>query len=146
MKACARQHGAKLARAVDQAIEKLRPVEGNQLALRWRVVGLPARSRTGQPLPEPLAARIAALRLGDAALVFLPGEAFVEIGLGILAESPFRFTAVAAYANDYLGYIPTDRAFLNRGYEIGPGRWSRVALGSEGAVRRTAVELLDEIK
>jgi hypothetical protein len=86
----------------------------------------------------PLYARALVIQSGTTR-VGLPGEAFVEIGLGIVAESPFRFTAVAAYANDYLGYIPTDRAFLNRGYEIGPGRWSRVAPGSEAAVRRGCI-------
>jgi neutral ceramidase len=142
----ARAHGARLAHAVAQVMAQLRPAEGNQLALRWRVIGLPGRTVTGQMQPEPLAARVAALRLGDAAVVFLPGEAFVEIGLGIITESPFRLTVVAAYSNDYLGYLPTDRAFLNGGYEIGPGRWSRAALGSEGALRRNAVELLREIR
>jgi neutral ceramidase len=138
----ARRHGERLAEAVELVLGQLRPVAGSQLVLHWRTVGLPARTVTGQPQTEPIPARIGALRLGDAAVVFLPGEPFLEIGLAIARRSPFSFTVVAGYSNDYIGYIPTDRAFENRGYEIGPGRWSRVAPGSEGAIGGAAGDLL----
>lgn len=78
-------------------------------------------------------------------MVFLPGEPFVEIALNIRSKSPFGLTLVAGYCEDYIGYIPTDRAFRNRGYEIGPGRWSRVNIGSEARIREAAVALLREI-
>ena len=48
------------------------------------------------------------------------------------------------YVGDYIGYIPTDRAFDNGGYEIGPGGWSRLARGSEPIVRQEAIKLLRE--
>jgi len=79
---------------------------------------------------------------GGASFVFLPGEPFVEIALAIREASPWDFTAVVGYADDYIGYIPTDRAFRNGGYEIGPGRWSRLATGSEPIVREEAIKLL----
>jgi hypothetical protein len=78
-------------------------------------------------------------------MVFLPGEPFVEIALAIREASPCQFTAVAGYAESYIGYIPTDRAFKSGGYETGPGAWSRVAAGSEAIVRREAVELLKSL-
>ena len=77
--------------------------------------------------------------------MFLPGEPFVEIALAIREASPMAFTAVVGYADDYIGYIPTDRAFTNGGYEIGPGRWSRVAPGSEPIVRQEAIELVNSL-
>jgi hypothetical protein len=90
-------------------------------------------------------ARIGALRLGSAAMVFLPGEPFVEIALAIRQGSPFDFTAVVGYAESYVGYLPTDQAFKNGGYETHPGRWSRVAPGSEQVVRQQAIELLKSL-
>jgi len=131
-----------LADLVDQALGKLRPIAGDELMLRWRTIRLPARTPQGRAQAEPLLARIGAARIGQAALVFLPGEPFVEIALAIHAASPFALTAVAGYAEDYIGYIPTDRAFGNGGYETGPGLWSRVALGSEAVMRQEAIELL----
>jgi len=141
----AQRHGRRLADLVDQSLAKLRPIDGDELTLRWRTIRLPARTPKGQTQAEPLLARIGAARIGEAALVFLPGEPFVEIALGIYAASPFALTAVVGYAEDYIGYIPTDRAFRNGGYETGPGLWSRVALGSETIMRQEAIELLKSL-
>lgn len=142
----ARRHGRQLADLVDRALGNLRPVQGSQLAIRWRQIRLPARTLQGEPQAEPLRATVGAVRLGSAAMVFLPGEPFVEIALGIHEASPFDFTAVAGYAESYIGYIPTDRAFANGGYETRPGRWSRVAIGSEQVVRQEAIKLLKSLK
>jgi hypothetical protein len=138
----ARQYGQQLAESVERVLADLVRVDDSELALRWRTINLPARSITGEPASEPLVARIGALRIGQAAFVFPPGEPFVEIALAIREAAPSRFTVVVGYAEDYIGYIPTDRAFANGGYETGPGRWSRVAAGSETIVRHEASELL----
>jgi neutral ceramidase len=140
------QHAEKLSGVVDRLLGQLRPVPGAELVLRWRQVDLPARDLKGNPQAEPLRAELGALRLGEAALVFLPGEPFVEIGLSIGAASRFAFTAVVGYAEAYIGYIPTDRAFENRGYETGPGRWSRCARNAEAALRDAAIELVNSLR
>ena len=138
----AREHGRRLAEAARKLMPKLRPVPGNELSLRWRSVDLPARTVAGLPAPEPLAARIGLLQLGAAHLVFLSGEPFVEIGLAIRHAAEGRPLMVVGYAEDYIGYIPTDTAMRNGGYEVGPGRWSRAAAGSELLLRQAAIELL----
>jgi hypothetical protein len=142
----AHRHGRQLADLVDRSLGNVRPIEGSELAIRWRTMKLPARTLEGKPQTEPLLATVGALRLGNAAIVFLPGEPFVEIALAIREASPFKFTAVAGYAEAYIGYIPTDRAFKSGGYEIGPGAWSRVAPGSQAIVRREAIELLKSLR
>jgi hypothetical protein len=61
---------------------------------------------------------VQALRLGkDLALVTLPGEIFVELGLAIKRSSPFRTTLVIELANDSIRYVPTERAFSEGSYE-----------------------------
>jgi neutral ceramidase len=57
------------------------------------------------------------LRLGEIILVGIPGEVFVEIGLGIKEGSPFEHTFVAGYTNGCIGYMPTKEAFQEGGYE-----------------------------
>lgn len=141
----ARQYGHQLADAVDAALIGSTPVTGNQLLARWRSIALPLRSDEKPHEPKSLMTRITAVRIGDAAMVFLPGEPFVEIGLAIRKASPFPFTAVIGYSEDYIGYIPTDRAFENGGYEVKPGRWSRLAPGSEAIVRNQAIKLLETL-
>ncbi len=65
--------------------------------------------------------------------------------MAIRETSPWPFTAVVGYSEDYLGYIPTDRAFENGGYETRPGRWSRLGPGSEAIVRDAAIGLLGSL-
>jgi len=67
-------------------------------------------------LPE-----VMVIRLGDAAVVGLPGEIFNEYGLEIKRKSPARHTLVVELANDAIGYIPTREAFGQGGYEPTPG-------------------------
>ncbi len=142
----AQQYARRLAGLVDEALGDLIAVEGDELALRWRTVKLPVRDLSGELQTEPLQTKIGAARIGNAVMVFLPGEPFVEIALAIREASPFPYTAVAGYAEDYIGYIPTDRAFENGGYEVRTGRWSRVASGSEKIVCREAIELLRTLR
>jgi len=60
---------------------------------------------------------VQALRIGSVGIVGLPGEVFVEIGLEVKRRSPFEATIFAGYSNGLVGYIPTDGAILQGGYE-----------------------------
>ena len=61
---------------------------------------------------------IQAIRLDrDTAIVTLPHEVFVELGMAIKSASPFRTTIVISLANDLDFYIPTRRAFAEGHYE-----------------------------
>lgn len=139
----ARRYGRQLADAVEAALGNLDPASGDRLAVRWSSIGLPRRAAQDQPEAERLTTRIAAARVGSAAMVFLPGEPFVELAIAIRKASPFPFTAVVGYSEDYIGYIPTDRAFENGGYETRAGRWSQLAPGSEAVVCEEAIRLLN---
>ncbi|HIQ20105.1 MAG TPA: hypothetical protein EYH34_02540 [Planctomycetes bacterium] len=141
-----RRYGQRLAELADEAFKRARPAAVRPLVWGWRKIQLPWRDLDGKPQPSPLETSIGALRLGDAAWGFLPGEPFVEIGLDIVGASPWPFTAVVGYADDYIGYLPTDRAFDNGGYEIGPGRWSRVDRGSQRIVTDGAIQLLHSLR
>jgi len=61
---------------------------------------------------------VQALRIGDLGIVGLPGEVFVEYALNIDRTSPLPRTAVAAYTNGNIGYVPTAAAFSEGGYEV----------------------------
>jgi hypothetical protein len=82
---------------------------------RW-ALEVSRRVRERVPSGE-LATEVQAVRLGSAAIVALPGEPFVEVGLAIKSGSPARLTMVAGYSNDAIGYVPTDSAFDEGGYE-----------------------------
>jgi neutral ceramidase len=139
-------HGRKLAQAVEEALKRARPVRPEPLALRRSRVALTGRSTVnGQPVSRAVVAPLAGLRFGQTAWLFLPGEPFVEIGLQIKRASPFKETAVIGYAEDMIGYLPTERAFDEGGYELGPGPRARVWRGTEQRLVHGATELLQQL-
>lgn len=60
---------------------------------------------------------LSCLDLGVAAVINLPGEAFVEYQLAAQEMRPDLFVCVASYGDGGPGYIPTDKAFTEGGYE-----------------------------
>jgi hypothetical protein len=79
----------------------------------------------------------------DTAIVTLPAEIFVELGLAIKAASPFKTTLVVELTNEGLSYIPTRKAFVEGSYEIVN---SRVQPGSGERLVEAAIELLKELE
>jgi hypothetical protein len=80
-------------------------------------------------------------QLGPATLLHLPGEAFVEYQLFAQSLHPDGFIATAAYGELGTGYICTDRAFAEGGYEptqsfVGPPSEARL----EAAIREVLAE------
>ncbi|MFA5865329.1 MAG: neutral/alkaline non-lysosomal ceramidase N-terminal domain-containing protein [Phycisphaerae bacterium] len=64
---------------------------------------------------------VMAIRIGNLAIVGLPGEIFCEFGMEIKKHSPAKHTLVIELANDAVGYIPTQNAFAEGGYEPSTG-------------------------
>ncbi len=58
------------------------------------------------------------LRIGPVALVGVPVEPFIELGLRIESLSPFPMTLVSGYTNGYRNYLPTAAEWARGGYEI----------------------------
>jgi len=82
---------------------------------------------------------IGCLSAGRVRILHMPGELFVEYQLAAKAERPDLFVAMAAYGDYGPGYICTDIAYEEGGYEAGQA--SGVAPGSE-KVLMTAIKKL----
>ena len=82
--------------------------------------------------------------INDLAIVALPGEMFVEIGLEIKRQSPFKYTYVIELANDYAGYVPTAKAFDEGGYETMFARSSKLIPEAAAQFTKSAVRLLGQ--
>jgi sugar phosphate isomerase/epimerase len=94
--------------------------------------------------PKPLIPlEVQVFRLSrDVAVVALPGEVFVELGLAIKRASPFKTTLVIELCQDAPGYIPTKKAFAEGSYETVN---SRVAPGGGEMMAEAAIRLLKEL-
>lgn len=78
----------------------------------------------------------------DVAVVGLPGEVFVDLGLAIKQASPFATTLVIELCQDAPGYIPTKKAFAEGSYETVN---SRIAPGGGEVMAEAAIRLLKEL-
>ena len=79
----------------------------------------------------------------DVAVVGLPGEVFVDLGLAIKRASPFPITLVIELCQDAPGYIPTKKAFAEGSYETVN---SRIAPGGGEMMVEAAVRLLKALR
>ncbi len=77
-------------------------------------------SRTWDGVGDALPVEVTTVTLGaDVALVFLPGEIFVDLGLAIKRGSPYRTTLVIELAGCVeTMYVPTRTAYAGGGYEV----------------------------
>jgi hypothetical protein len=84
---------------------------------------------------------VTCLRLGKARVLHLPGELFVEYQLAAQKLRPDLFVAMAAYGDYAPGYIGTEIAYPQGGYETGP-KASLVAPKVEGVLMEVIGKLL----
>lgn len=63
---------------------------------------------------------LSCLRVGNARILHMPGELFVEYQLAAQKMRPDLFVAMAAYGEYGPGYIGTEIAYSQGGYETGP--------------------------
>jgi neutral ceramidase len=68
----------------------------------------------------PRQAEIQVMRIGDTALAELPGEPICEVGLDAQnqAATAFKNVLIIGLANDYLGYIVSEKEYHHGGYEV----------------------------
>ncbi len=88
---------------------------------------------------------IQAIRIGDQAVVSLPFEVLVEIGLEIKEKSPFPHTFTIELANGGYGYLPPPNQHELGGYEtwIGTNKFEK---DSSVILTKQLLEMLGELK
>jgi hypothetical protein len=109
-------------RTLQDELEALRregAAHGDVRRAETRVRGAVAELARAKESPGPAQAvsEVQALRIGDVALVGVPGEPFTQTVLEIKKGSPWPETAVVSYANDEIGYFPDAASFSAGTYE-----------------------------
>lgn len=140
-----RRHAEVLADVVGDALSQAFAESSPYLAFGRSSFDLATRLPQGQDIGVTLTAGIAAIQIGSAAILFIPGEPFVETAIAIRKASVFECTAIVGFSEETVGYIPTDAAFAEGGYEASFGTWSMVAPGSEQRLCREGLALLENL-
>ncbi len=92
--------------------------------------------------PEPVL--IQAIRIGDQAILSMPFEVLVEIGLDLKEKSPFKHTFIIEIANGSYGYLPPPNQHELGGYETWLGT-SRFVPESSVILVKNLLEMLEEL-
>jgi hypothetical protein len=95
--------------------------------------------------PARFSTPVQCMRIGDLAIVALPGEPFCETGQAIKARSPFRTTMLIGMANDYAGYLPTEEQHALGGYETWRAKSSFLEVRAAATLQDTALRLLAQL-
>jgi hypothetical protein len=93
---------------------------------------------------KPVQVRIQALRIGQVAIVAMPGEPFAEIGAAVKKASPFPITMFCGYSSGEGGeYMPIASEYPHAGYEVDRTPYGR---GAADKVIREATALYKDLQ
>jgi hypothetical protein len=83
--------------------------------------------------------RFSMIKIGELVLNGISGELMTEIGMQIKNKSPYNGTIVITHCNGSSGYICTDKAFSEGGYEI---KVTRLMPGAERPIISKMMDLI----
>lgn len=139
------QHGRTAAAAVREALGGMRELRPLPLRCMMRELPLPLLDDESKTYPLPMHA----VRIGEATLIGLGCEAFVQYALFGRSISPAAETLVLGYTDGSAGYLPTADAYETGGYETEANRHfpvgSPFAPRSEEIVKEAMQEMLEEL-
>lgn len=110
---------------------------------------VPGKKRSESRMPnvslepgESQQIRITAGKIGSIVLAGISGELMTEIGMAIKEQSPYKNTFILTHCNGSNGYLCTDQAYEEGGYEP---MVSRTMPGTEKAIRENVGFLLEKL-
>ena len=93
--------------------------------------------------PEDFTLTLTGVKIGDIAMVGIPGEPFTDIGVGIKEAEGWSMIMPCALTNGGMGYFPMMSAYDEGGYEA---RSSRFKAGVAETIIENSKKMLDEMR
>ena len=114
-----------------------------------REIEVPGKERTASRMPNekivpgrPTKLRFSVLKIGSIVFAGISGELMTTIGMEIKSQSPFRNTVIVTHCNGSSGYLCTDEAYAEGGYEP---MVSRTMPGVEKIIKANFLEMLNSL-
>ena len=86
--------------------------------------------------------RLSAIRIGDIVLAGINGEVFNQIGVTIRDQSPYPNTFIITHCNGSAGYLVSDAAIPEGGYEV---RVTHAKSGAEEGIINGLLSMIEEL-
>ncbi len=125
------------------------PIKVNSISALHREVEVPGKEKTATRMPgekivpgAPVKLRFSAVRIGNFVMAGISGELMTTIGMKVKEESPFSNTTILTHCNGSSGYLCTDAAYQEGGYEP---MVSRTMPGVEKIIVDSFLALLNEL-
>ncbi|MEX2234810.1 MAG: neutral/alkaline non-lysosomal ceramidase N-terminal domain-containing protein [Cyclobacteriaceae bacterium] len=142
--------GEDLAKVSMKVAKEMKTFSNGMINATQRVVSVPAKEKEGPAnIQQPkstedgfLKIRLSALRIGNIILTGVSGEVFNEISVKMRKQSPYSNTFMITHCNGSSGYLVTDAAYAEGGYEVGS---TRAKSGAEKAVIDNLLEMINEL-
>jgi len=115
-----------------------------------RVISLPSKETDKDPgkvLPnstenDSLRVRLSVVKIGNIILTGVSGEVFNEISVNMRKQSPYAFTFMITHCNGSSGYLVTDDAYAEGGYEVNS---TKAKSGAEKAIIENLLAMINEL-
>ena len=140
--------GADLGEEVIRVARDIKVMPGGSISTSQRVINLP-RKKEETKLLQPdyksgkfVDVRLSALKIGSIVFAGVSGEVFNEIGVRLKKQSPYKYTFMITHCNGSSGYLITDKAYHEGGYEA---RSTRAESGAEKAIIENLLEMISDL-
>ena len=124
-------------KVLDETAREADPVSCGNAKARLEMASSDERERTLE---------LIAARIGNVAILGLPGEVFAEIGMAIKTRSPFPMLHLLGNTNGWHGYIPARHCFAEGSYETDLTAASFCAEETGERIVEESLSLLESMK
>jgi len=142
--------GLRMGEEVIRVAKEIETKPQSGLAVNLKEITVPGKKKSASRMPgeklEPgddVLIRLSAMTLGDLTITGISGEVMTEIGLNIKELDASRPILVTTHCNGSSGYLCTDKAYEEGGYEA---MVSRTMPGVESAIVNGMSELLSSVQ
>lgn len=138
--------GMLLGEEVGRVARSIETFPGGTIAAQKKTVVAKGKKRLESRAPnqqleasDDMEIHLSVLKIGNLLFAGISGELMTEIGMRIKAESPFKHTIVVTHCNGSSGYLCTDAAYPEGGYEV---MVSRTMPGTEHLISEKVKEMI----
>ncbi len=141
--------GALLSEEVFRVSESIETAQVDHLKIVNSTIIAEGKKRSESRMPnvtldpnDPVEIRVTAVKIGQNIILGISGELMNEIGLDIKHNSSYKNTFIYTHCNGSSGYLCTDKAYKEGGYEP---MVSRTMPGTEDLIKDAFKQLINEL-